>query len=274
MRWLANMYWVSNNAMMGVLVRASPGGNVRKFFCMHKSWVPYVEVVDGSDNKCTRFQDVTVCVSNITRTKFSQEDHEIDTLTALTLSQLHLQWENQACSKTWDVRRWGSLWSDLQPASHKHWTENLNRTLCEQDPEIEIILPFASHEAIHVIAWLSPPMSTGLFCEPMSPLTAAPDSSPFPTPCRKLAGRRFNKRGIRREFLTSSGSHKPKIIQTPHWHLSDAKRQSTGYRGLNELDPTRIIFPEESTPEERLEMLKEAGYRIVEFEECVHEFCV
>jgi hypothetical protein len=57
-----------------------------------------------------------------------------------------------------------------------------------------------------------------------------------------------------------------KYIQSPHWHLSQSDRQSTLYRGGNTLDPTRVVFPGDSSADFRLNALRDAGYRIVKYE--------
>ena len=57
-----------------------------------------------------------------------------------------------------------------------------------------------------------------------------------------------------------------KYIQTHHWHLSQARRQSTGYRGTHQLDQSRVRFPEDALPGRRLQLLAEHGYRLVTYD--------
>ena len=103
---------------------------------------------------------------------------------------------------------------------------------------------------------------------PLSPLTSLPDtphSSPWCTPRRNRPNKFYGPR-VERNFQVGVASHNHRFIQSPHWHLSDARRQSTGYRGFSDkLDPNRLVLPNNSPPAARLKALQDAGYQLVPY---------
>lgn len=113
------------------------------------------------------------------------------------------------------------------------------------------------------------------FLHSLSPLTSLPElpetpkfnfaSSPWSSPCRRPIKRKTKHTEQRNE--TSSTDHKHRYVQSPHWHISQARRQTTSYRGLSsELDPNRTVLSQDLSAAARLSALKNTGYRLVPFE--------
>ena len=123
-------------------------------------------------------------------------------------------------------------------------------------------------------------MIHAMYEEPLSPLTSPPPStpanhtpsSPWPTPCHtRIPMRTFHHSIHAEKSLRKVETYR--IVQTPFWHISQAKCQNTVYRGKNSPCSTRIIFPENSSAEERLKILKENSYRIIEYHRWVEFIC-
>jgi hypothetical protein len=124
----------------------------------------------------------------------------------------------------------------------------------------------------------TPKAARTLWPDVLSPLTLLPEtpqsarllSSPFPSPFPRRANKRRQPKQSHDDQTFRSdhlGNHR--FIQSSSWHLSQARRQSTGYRGLHSLDPTRVIFEAHHSAKARLEALRHAGYRLVEYERLV-----
>lgn len=101
--------------------------------------------------------------------------------------------------------------------------------------------------------------------EPLTP-TSSPQphyaSSPFPSPIRRMVLKR------RRPGREPPPIQKHRVVQVHHWHLSEAQRQSTGYRGCSSKLCEHIIdFSKDASSAERLSALLDAGYRLVRYDE-------
>lgn len=121
---------------------------------------------------------------------------------------------------------------------------------------------------------LRPPfLETGIFG--LDPLTdiestansrcSSPDSNDFPEPLRKrtrLADDREQIEGFKREADTFFQGFQ--TAKSSDWHLDDARRAVTAFRGRPDmLCKNRLVVPKETPPNEHLSLLKRHGYKLI-----------